>query len=337
LIPSTLIPSLDIVIVNWNAGALLQPCLDSIASAIREGFELSRVVVVDNASSDGSATNLRPESIPLFTIHNAVNLGFAAACNQGGRGSRASYLLFLNPDTVLASNSLSTAARFMESKRNSQVAVCGLQLVDDQGKIAASCSRFPRPRHFYAHMFGLNHLFPRRFQNSLMQEWDHGDTRAVDIVMGALLLVRREVFEALGGFDERFFVYYEEVDFLYSVQRAGWKSFYLNTAQAYHKGGACSSRSKAMRLFYSLRSRIIYGYKHFGRASATAVALGTLLVEPFSRLAYAAVRGSVQEIGDTFKAYAILWPWLAASLLRPSRWRAATADDGTLATDPDPR
>ena len=166
-----------------------------------------------------------------------------------------------------------------------------------------------------------------------MQEWDHGETRAVDIVMGAFLLVRRQVFEMLGGFDERFFVYYEEVDFLHSVQRAGWQSFYLNTAQAYHQGGACSNRSKAMRLFYSLRSRLIYSYKHFSRASATGVALGTLLVEPFSRLAYAVLRGRVEEIGDTLKGYAILWSWLTASLLKPSlkrKW-AATAEDGKFA------
>lgn len=332
-----MIPSLDIVIVNWNAGDLLQRCLDSIATASQEGFELLRVVVVDNASSDGSATNLQRGSLPLSTIRNAVNRGFAVACNQGGRSSRASYLLFLNPDMVLASDSLSVAVRFMESRQNSQVAVCGLQLVDAQGKIAASCSRFPKPRHFYAHMFGLSHFFPRRFPDSLMQEWDHGETRAVDIVMGAFLLVRRQVFETLGGFDERFFVYYEEVDFLHSVQRAGWQSFYLNTAQACHQGGACSSRSKAMRLFYSLRSRIIYSYKHFGRASATGVTLGSLLVEPFSRLAYAVWRGRVEEIGDTLKGYATVWNWLAASLLKQSRQRkwAATAEDGKLAEGPE--
>jgi GT2 family glycosyltransferase len=152
-----------------------------------------------------------------------------------------------------------------------------------------------------------------------MRDWNHRETRAVDIVMGAFLLVRRQIFETLGGFDERFFVYYEEVDFLYAVHRAGWQSYYVTTAQAYHKGGGCSSQAKAMRLFYSLRSRIIYCYKDFGWASATVVALGTLVPEFFSRLAYAALRGCAGEMGDTLKAYTRLCNWLAGSLFKKNR------------------
>lgn len=318
-------PSLDIVIVNWNAGTHLQQCLDSIGAASLDGVELFRVVVVDNASSDGSADQLR-EDAPLSTIRNVVNRGFAAACNQGAKGSRASYLLFLNPDTVLATDSLSTAVRFMESKKNSQVAVCGLQLVDERGQIAPSCSRFPKPRYFYSHMFGLSHLFPRLFRDSLMQEWDHRETRPVDIVMGAFLFVRREIFETLGGFDERFFVYYEEVDFLYAAHLAGWLSYYLASAPAYHKGGGCSDQARAIRLFYSLRSRLIYSYKHFGSMAATGVMLATLFIEPFSRLAYATVRGGFREIGETIKAYALLWRWLPQLASSQSK---TGADSGT--------
>src|SRR5271168_4067262 len=314
-----MLPSLDIVIVNWNAGAQLQRCLDSIGAASLSGLQLLRVVVVDNASSDGSTDHIQPGSVPLSMIRNVINRGFAAACNQGARDSRASYLLFLNPDIALTRESLSAAVCFMESGRNSKVAVCGVQLVDDRGQIAASCSRFPTPQHFYAKIFGLNHLFPGRFQESLMRDWNHRETRPVDIVMGAFLLVRQQVFATLGGFDDDFFVYYEEVDFLHEVHIAGWQSYYLTTAQAYHKGGGCSDQAKATRLFYSLRSRIIYCRKHFGQASATGVTLATLFIEPFSRMAYAAARGGVREISDTSKAYAMLLKWLATSTFKQNR------------------
>jgi N-acetylglucosaminyl-diphospho-decaprenol L-rhamnosyltransferase len=272
----------------------------------------------------------------MSMIRNSINRGFAAACNQGARDSRASYLLFLNPDIVLTSESLSAAVRFMESGRNSKVAVCGVQLVNDRAQIAPSCSRFPTPQHFYAKIFGLTHLFPGRFQESLMCDWNHRETRPVDIVMGAFLLVRKQVFATLGGFDEDFFVYYEEVDFLYGVHRAGWQSYYLTTAQAYHKGGGCSNQAKATRLFYSLRSRIIYCRKHLDWAPATGVIVATLLIEPFSRMAYAAARAGVRETGDTLKAYALLLKWLATftfkqNRLVPGRWnRNPSAGDLTV-------
>jgi GT2 family glycosyltransferase len=314
-----MLPSLDIVIVNWNAGAHLQQCLDSIKTASLDGLELLRVVVVDNASSDGSADRIQPGSIPLSIIRNSANRGFAAACNQGARDSRASYLLFLNPDVVLTSESLSSAVLFMASEQNSGVAVCGVRLVNHQGQIAPSCSRFPTPQYFYAKIFGLSHLFPARFLESLMRDWDHVETRPVDIVMGAFLLVRRRVFAALAGFDEDFFVYYEEVDFLLRVQNAGWQSYYLTTAQAYHKGGGCSDHAKGTRLFYSLRSRIIYCRKHFEWASAVGVILATLLVEPVSRMAYAAACDGVRGVRDTLKAYAMLLKWLATFSFKQNR------------------
>ena len=330
---SHMLPSLDIVIVNWNAGWQLQQCLDSIRTASRDGVELLRVVVVDNASSDGSIDRLQPGSVPLSLIRNTVNRGFAAACNQGARDSRASYLLFLNPDIVLTGESLSATVRFMESGQNSKVAVCGVQLLNGPGQIAPSCSRFPTPQHFYAKTFGLNHLSPRRFQESLMCDWNHHETRPVDIVMGAFLLVRQEIFATLGGFDEDFFVYYEEVDFLYKVHRRGWQSYYLTTAQAYHNGGGCSNQAKAARLFYSLRSRIIYCHKHFGWAHTASVVLATLLIEPFSRMAYATARDGGREIGDTLRAYAMLLKWLGAFMFKQDRLAPGSLNKNPSARD----
>lgn len=305
--PGTVEPTLDIIIVNWNAGPLLRDCVNSIGSASREGFELGRVVVVDNASTDGSAEGLSSTTLPLTIVRNDNNRGFAAACNQGTQCSRADYFLFLNPDTKLFARSLSHPIAFMEREENQAVGICGIQLVDDRGEVSRSCARFPTAKMFYAKMFGLDMLAPRLFGGHFMEEWDHKDTRKVEQVIGAFFLVRRRLFQQLDGFDERFFVYFEEVDFSLRAKKSGWSSYYLADAQAYHKGGGTSEKIKARRLFYSLRSRILYGYKHFGTAVGTGLLVVTLLVEPLSRLGYGILKRSPASLGQVLRGYAMLY------------------------------
>jgi len=311
--------SVDIIIINWNSGEQLHQCLTSIAGASRDGFILSRVCVVDNASQDDSLNGIEQHKLPIQVIHNGKNEGFAKACNQGAEKSKADYILFLNPDTKLFKNSLTVPIAFMERPGNEKVAITGVQLVDDSGRVARTCARFPTPGRFFAKMFGLDRLFPSRFLSHFMTEWDHSETYTVDQVMGAFFLVRCLVFESLGGFDERFFVYFEDLDFSLRAKQAGWRSFYLAEAQAYHKGGGISIQIKARRLFYSLRSRILYGYKHFGFFSATLLLLGTIFIEPFSRLILAGLHGSIREAGQTVQAYGLLFRALP-SILR-SVWQ----------------
>ena len=280
-----MLPELDIIVINWNSKVQLRQCLESIANARRDGFLLTRVVVIDNASSDGSASDLEGIPLPLHRILNPCNLGFARACNQGARGSTADYLLFLNPDTRLFGSSLTRPLRFMEQDENRHVGICGVQLVDEKGGVARSCSWFPTPGILLAQLLGLSRLFPGRFRSQEMREWDHTDSRRVDQVIGAFFLIRRMVFEQLEGFDERFFVYFEEVDLSYRALQSGWVSFYLADVQAFHKGRGSSDQLKAGRLFYSMRSRILYVFKHFSVPAALVLALGTLTIEPIVRLA----------------------------------------------------
>ena len=150
-------------------------------------------------------------------------------------------------------------------------------------------------------------IFPRVFPNSYLREWDHRDSRFVDQVMGAFFLVRRRVFEELHGFDQRFFVYFEDVDFSCRSHQADWSSYYLATVRAFHKGEGCTEKVKAARLFYSLRSRILYAYKHFSWAGATSVLLTTTLVEPFTRLGWAILRGTLVEFNEILRGYWKLW------------------------------
>jgi GT2 family glycosyltransferase len=299
--------NIRVVIVNWNAGHQLRECLKSMVIANLNGFDLKRVVVVDNASTDGSAEGLDDISLPLTVIRNLGNRGFAAACNQGAKGSKADYLLFLNPDTRIFEDSLIKPLIFMEQPENHKMGIVGIQLVDETGRISRTCARFPTPSMFFSKMLGLNMLFPRYFSSHFMSEWDHGETREVDQVMGAFFLIRRQLFEPLGGFDERFFVYFEEVDLSRRAYNKGWKTVYLADAQAFHRGGGTSEQVKATRLFYSLRSRIQYGYRHFGWFSATLLTAGTLFVEPLSRFALAIGRRSVREAKETIRGYAMLW------------------------------
>lgn len=301
------IAAIDVIVVNWNAGEQLRECLECIAAADQTNFELNRVVVVDNASWDGSIDSLDDLSFPLTVIENSENLGFGAACNQGAKGTEADYLLFLNPDVRLSESSLTRSLAFLHQSENQYIGILGIQLIDDSGHVDRTCARFPTPGRFFFKMLGLDRLFPRYFPNHFMTEWNHERSREVDQVMGAFFLVRRSVFEALDGFDERFFVYFEELDFSLRAWQAGWRSFYFTGAQAYHKGGGTSEQIKATRLFYSLRSRILYGYKHFGRGAATGLMLGTLLLEPVSRLALGVAHRSGREISQTVRAYLMLW------------------------------
>jgi GT2 family glycosyltransferase len=303
----TMTASLDIVIVNWNAGSQLRACLESIVTRQQACFVLGRVVVVDNASSDGSTNGLDALALPLTVIRNLENRGFGAACNQGAANGQADYLLFLNPDVVLRVDSLDKPIHWMQQPENAQVGICGIQLMDEQGDVSRTCARFPTVGRYYAKMFGLDRLFPKVFRPEFMTEWDHAETRTVDQVIGAFFMVRRSLFRSLGGFDERFFMYFDEVDLSYRARQAGWSSSYLAVAQAYHKGRGTTDQIKATRLFYSLRSRIKYGYKHFDRLAAASLALGTLLIEPIARLGFCLARGSGVEAAATLAGYVQLW------------------------------
>lgn len=301
---------LDIIIVNWNSGVLLR---EAVASITEFGANVvSKVIVVDNHSSDDSLSGVEANAAGLpFSLHvirNPTNMGFGAACNQGAKQAQSEYLLFLNPDTALFADTLSKALTYMQDPANARVGICGVQLLDEQGRISRSCARFPSARRFLAHALGLDRLFPQL--GHFMADWDHRQTRVVDQVIGAFFLVRRETFEALGGFDERFFVYFEEVDLSRRARDAGWRSVYLADAQAFHVGGGTSRQVKARRLFYSLRSRLLYSFKHFSWTGAMLVTFATLLVEPLSRTLLALLRGSWSGVKETWFAYGMLLRWL---------------------------
>jgi GT2 family glycosyltransferase len=298
-------PTVAVIIVNWNGGLGLRGCVGSIIEF--GGAVVSKIVVVDNASTDGSIDGV--SGLANVTVIRAEsNLGFARACNLGARCVDSQYLLFLNPDAALHQNTLENTVGFMEESVNANIGICGVQLFDESGLVARSCARFPSARSLAAHAIGIDRIYPSL--GHVMTEWDHSTSRYVDHVIGAFYLVRRELFRALNGFDERFFVYLEDLDFSLRARQAGWRSIYLTDVGAFHAGCGTSSQVKAHRLFFSLRSRFLYVFKHFPKAGAFLVALVTLLVEPIIRSLFVLSKRSFSSMKDTWEAYLMLVRWL---------------------------
>lgn len=296
---------LSIIIVNWNSGNQLAACISSIkyaAAALDDEWE---VIVVDNASSDDSLAEISKLSGRLKLVKNAQNRGFAAACNQGASLARGHYLLFLNPDTRLFTDSLAKPISFMEAHASQGVGICGIRLLDDEGKTTTCASRFPGLRVMMGSLLGLSVCFPRLFPPHLMRPIELTTNQFVDQVTGAYFLVRHRVYDACGGFDEQFFVYYEEVDFSLRAMQKGFASYLVADVTAFHRGGGCSEQVKATRLFYSLRSRIQYARKHFSLTDITGLWL-VMAIELPVRIVRAIIHLSLGEIKDTAAAYILL-------------------------------
>lgn len=309
---------LTIVIVNWNAGSQLYQLMESIARY--HSNLIQTVVIVDNASVDFSIDPIERDfknlSFDVEIIRNTVNIGFAAACNQGSRMGTSEYLLFLNPDALLYKSTLPVAIDFMNKPEQSDVGVCGVQLIDEQNRVSRSCARFPTPATFFINAVGLNRIRLFAPRSLHMHDWDHLTTRAVDHVIGAFYLIRTSLFRKLNGFDERYFVYLEDLDLSYRLKQEGYRCIYLTEAKSFHKGGGTSNRIKAIRLFYSLRSRLLYANKHFTKLSSLWVFITTLIIEPMFRFAFAMLLLSWNQFTETLAGYRRLYSWLFTWVIR---------------------
>jgi hypothetical protein len=217
---------IDIVIVNWNAGQQVVDCVESIFEYKNES--VNKVVVVDNLSTDASISKLRAlNQKDVVIIENGDNFGFAKGCNIGAENCESDYILFLNPDTVIKKDTFSNVEAFLgNSSKNKNFGVLGAQLLNEYNQVSCTCSRFPEVKHFFSKSLGINRVFKSTYSlNHHMKEFDHLSYKEVDQVMGAFFLVPNELFKVLKGFDERFFVYFEEVDFCYRAKNLDAKLF----------------------------------------------------------------------------------------------------------------
>ncbi|MFF3615431.1 glycosyltransferase family 2 protein [Streptomyces sp. NPDC002580] len=320
------VPAVDIVIVNWNAGRHLRACLRSIVRADRSALRVARVVVVDNASTDGSLQGLATPGVPLEVVRNSRNVGFASACNQGAALCDSGFVLFLNPDTELYADALRVLGEFLRTPAAEGYGIFGALMVDEDGRPRISCSRFPSLRIYIGKTTGLDRLAPTLFPSHHLAPGELPHSGPVDQVIGACFLVRRTLFDDLHGFDERYFLYLEEVDFALRARRAGRPSCHVHQARVYHAEEVSSSQLGVWRHYLMLCSRTRYAFLHWTRAEAWLLTVLSLSLEPVARLAAAVLRGQRPDIRATLAVHWRYLRWLGGGGRRGAR--EAAGNDG---------
>ena len=268
---------LSIIIVSWNVRDLLLRCLQSIVAQARPnagertwriGDWNLEIIVVDNASADESAGTVRTSFPRIQLIQNEENRGFTAANNQGLAVSQGRYLMLLNPDTEVAEDTLTRMLQYMDA--HPQVGVLGPQLLYADGSRQPSRRRFPT---FATALVESTVVQEWWSDNHILQRYYMADTpddavQPVDWVVGACLLVRREAYEQVGGLDEGFFMYSEELDWCRRFKSGGWEIFYLPTATVIHHEGKSSEQVVPARHIYFQSSKVRYFRKHYGSFQA---------------------------------------------------------------------
>ena len=252
---------ISIVTVNWNGLEVIPEYLDSLSAQTTAPHE---VVVVDNGSTDGSEQ--LPDLAGAKVISLPENRGFAVANNIGMRAARGRYFLILNSDTEILADALERICDYLDA--NPDVGALGPQLLNTDRTLQYSCRRFPSFRTALFHRYSImTKLFPRnRFSSQyLMTDVGHDHTMDVDWVSGAALVVRREVFEQSGGFDEGFFMYAEDVDWCYRIKQAGWRIVYLPEAQILHHIGKSTRLVPYAMIYQRHRSMWRFYRKHYSR------------------------------------------------------------------------
>lgn len=251
---------LSVVIVNWNGGALLRRCLESIYR--NEGEIELEVLVVDNNSSDGSPSMVRDRFPQVQLIRNEANLGFAQAANQGIRRSRANCVFVSNPDIEVKPNSLERMLDLLDERRG--VGAVGGKLLNPDGTVQMRgyYNQFPSPGQVL-----MNYTALGRVLSSLLKDRVDWDKRGpVDQSPGGCTLFRRKALENVGGFDEDFFLWFEDVDLCYRLRKGGWDIYYLPSCEFVHYGGksiGLLEKEERERLFFASMFR--YFRKHFRR------------------------------------------------------------------------
>jgi GT2 family glycosyltransferase len=242
---------LTVIIVNYNVREFLGNALRSVSEALR-GID-GEVIVVDNASDDGSVEMVRSEHPSVRVIANDKNLGFAAANNIALREARGRYLLLLNPDTVVQEDTFQTIIRFLDDHPDAGLAGC--RILNPDGTLQPACRRsFPTPWVAFTKISGLAALYPRSrvFGRYNLGYLDPEVTHEVDAISGSFMAVRREAYEQAGGLDEDFFMYGEDLDWCYNIRQAGWKVYYVADTRIIHFKGESVRRSDIdeVRTFY---------------------------------------------------------------------------------------
>lgn len=278
--------SLDVsvIVVNWNTREILRDCL---ASTFQETKSLKmEVIVIDNASSDGSVEMVREKFPEVILIANTENRGFAAANNQGIEIAKGRYLLLLNSDTVVLDGAIEKTVAYADNLQDT--AVVGCRVLNPDRSLQPTCFMFPSVLNWLLFATYLYKIFPRSkfFGRERMSWWLRDDEREVDVVTGCYMLVSRSAVEDVGLLDERFFMYAEETDWCFRFRQRGWKNRFMPYAEIIHIGGASAPKKSAHRARVANESFKRYMFKHWSPLRAWA---GVLLIGVFYLTRLAAV------------------------------------------------
>jgi N-acetylglucosaminyl-diphospho-decaprenol L-rhamnosyltransferase len=254
-----------VAIVNYNTCEHLRACLATVIAAAP-----SEVVVVDNASSDDSAAMVETEYPHVVLQVNKTNVGYGAAANQAIACCRAKYVLLLNPDTLLRPDTLVVLNRYLD--QNPRAAVVGPRLVEADGTLQASCYPFPTPLDTFLENSTIAVFLGRRIRryvpglrNLYLRTWAHDHSRVVPWIKGAVLAIRRIAFDAVGGFDESYFMYFEDADLCYRLNAAGWQMHFTPETTVMHVGGSSTRQCRAEMSVWLLASTLQFYQRHASR------------------------------------------------------------------------
>jgi GT2 family glycosyltransferase len=281
------VADLSVCIVNWNTREHLRHCLEALHE--HHGRLDLQVIVVDNASSDGSADMVRADFTEVVLIVNDDNVGYARGNNQALERADAEFALLLNPDTIVTDGAL--RALLDCAARHPKAGGLAPRLVYPDGRLQHSCRSFPTPDAVIYEVLGLSRLFPRsrRFGKYKMTWWRYDDERQVDQPMASAFLLRREAAREVGVFDEDFPIFFNDVDLCQRLRDAGWEIWFTPEATVIHAHAASTSQVRRRMIVESHGSFLRYYRKHYrGRANPLAywTAVALLRVAEVVRLAF---------------------------------------------------
>jgi O-antigen biosynthesis protein len=259
--------TLSVIIVNYNVKYFLEQCLYSVQKAAAN--MAAEIIVVDNNSTDDSLAYLGPKFPCVRFVSNETNSGFGKACNRGLQEASGKYILFLNPDTIVAEDSFTRCIDFL--KTHPDCGALGVKMIDGSGCFLKESKRaFPSPLTSLFKLAGLSHFFPKSklFSRYHLGHLNKEENHEVDVLAGAFLLTKKEVLQKVGSFDDAFFMYGEDVDLSYRIQKAGYKNYYFSEISIIHFKGESTKRGSLnyVRMFY--QAMIIFVKKHYGGARA---------------------------------------------------------------------
>lgn len=253
---------LSIIIVNFNVKAFLQNCLLSVRKSLED--IPSEIIVVDNASDDGSVEIIKKNFPDVKLIELSENLGFSKANNIGLKIAKGEYICLLNPDTIVEEDTFNTMIRFMES--HPEAGMAGCKILNPDGTFQLACRRsFPTPWVAFTKIFGLSALFPKSklFARYNITYLDENQTYEVDAISGSFMFLRRDVYEKEGGLDESFFMYGEDLDWCFRIKEAGFKIYYVHSTKIIHFKGESTKRSNIDEVKHFYNAMRLFVRKHF--------------------------------------------------------------------------